>query len=242
MTLGIMQPYFFPYLPYFSLIKHCNLWISLDNVQYIQRGWVNRNRILHPSKPESTYIIIPLKKHHQKTNINEILIDDTKPYASRIMGQLTASYKKHAPYFSSVMALVESCLSSESVMLSKLNEISIKRVCEHLGIDTKISIMSQMNLDNAPVHEASNSVQKIAGVLKADTYLNAIGGTELYDSREFELANIDLKFLKQDFDPYDQRKSVFLEGLSIIDVMMYNDPNQIRNMLDHCQLVSAGEA
>jgi hypothetical protein len=83
MILGIMQPYFFPYLSYFSLIKQCDRWISLDCVQYIERGWVNRNRILHPNRAESTYINVPLKKHHQKTSIKEILIDDAQPYAGR---------------------------------------------------------------------------------------------------------------------------------------------------------------
>jgi hypothetical protein len=99
-----------------------------------------------------------------------------------------------------------------------------------------------MDLVNAPECESGNLILKTAGALKADRYLNAIGGTQLYDSREFELSHIDLKFLKQTFDPYNQSGQTFLEGLSIIDVMMFNDPSQIMFMLDHIQLISANEA
>lgn len=232
-----MQPYFFPYLGYFSLIMACDQWISLDYVQYIERGWVNRNRILHPNKPDCTYIIIPLKKHHQKTNIYEILIDNSQPYIERIIGQLTASYKKRAPHFTRVMEIVEDCLSAERIMLSKLNEICIKRVCIYLGIDTEIRVFSQMTMNDDPVQGSINPILMISKALNADRYINAIGGMKLYNNKEFQMANIELKFLKQSFDPYDQGSQVFLEGLSIIDVMMFNGPEQIRWMMNNYQLI-----
>ena len=237
-----MQPYFFPYLGYFSLIKHCDHWISYDTVQYITQGWVNRNRILHPNRLESMYIFIPLKKHHHIANINEVLIDNSQPYIERIVGQLTASYKRRSQYFSRVIEIVEYCLSTEQNKLSKLNEICIKKVCNYLGIDTDIQIHSETELGEGSLQKPDDFTIMISKALKCDSYINAIGGVHLFDNRKFEVANIDLKFLKQLFTPYEQGNQVFLEKLSIIDVMMFNDPNQIRNMLDHCQLVSAGEA
>ena len=38
-----MQPYFLPYLGYFSLIKHTDKFILLDTVQFIRHGWIERN-------------------------------------------------------------------------------------------------------------------------------------------------------------------------------------------------------
>lgn len=48
LKLGIMQPYFFPYAGYFSLIDYSDKFVFFDTSQYIKKGWVNRNRILNP--------------------------------------------------------------------------------------------------------------------------------------------------------------------------------------------------
>ena len=71
--LGIMQPYFFPYLGYFDLINRTDRWIVFDTAQYIRHGWVNRNRILH-SDSEWQYILVPLKKHSRKAAIKDIAV------------------------------------------------------------------------------------------------------------------------------------------------------------------------
>ena len=46
--VGSMQPYFLPYLGYFSLIKHADIWVVFDTPKFIRHGWIERNRILSP--------------------------------------------------------------------------------------------------------------------------------------------------------------------------------------------------
>ena len=46
MKLGIMQPYFFPYIGYFQLINAVDEFLVYDNVNFIKKGWINRNNIL----------------------------------------------------------------------------------------------------------------------------------------------------------------------------------------------------
>ena len=87
MVLGIMQPYFFPYLGYFDLINRCDKWIVFDTPQYIRHGWINRNRILHPQQGWQ-YIIVPVKKHKRDTPINQIEIVPPALWSPRILGQL----------------------------------------------------------------------------------------------------------------------------------------------------------
>ena len=48
MKLGIMQPYFFPYLGHFALIAAVDEWVVFDIPQYTRKSWINRNRVLHP--------------------------------------------------------------------------------------------------------------------------------------------------------------------------------------------------
>ena len=97
MKLGIMQPYFFPYIGYFSLIKHTDDFILLDTVQFIRHGWIERNRILKPSDGWQ-YIMVPLKKHSRETLIKNIEINNEQQWKEKILAQLQ-HYKKQAPYF-----------------------------------------------------------------------------------------------------------------------------------------------
>ena len=74
MTLGIMQPYFMPYIGYFQLMKAVDRYVVYDDVNYIKRGWVNRNNIL--VNGEKRMFTITLKKASQNKLFNEIVIGD----------------------------------------------------------------------------------------------------------------------------------------------------------------------
>ena len=111
MKLALMQPYFFPYLGYFDIINSVDKWVVFDNAQYIRRGWIHRNRILHPRKGWQ-YIVVPIKKHSHKTVIKDIMIDNEQNWKRKIIRKLQ-HYKKKAPYFDETIAFVEDCLAIE---------------------------------------------------------------------------------------------------------------------------------
>jgi len=87
MKLGIMQPYFFPYLGHFDLIYKTDRWIVFDTPQYIRQGWVNRNRILGPNSGWQ-YITVPTRKHHRDNPIRDILVKEGKDWRERVCRQL----------------------------------------------------------------------------------------------------------------------------------------------------------
>ncbi|MCA9171698.1 MAG: WbqC family protein, partial [Planctomycetales bacterium] len=95
MIVGLMQPYFFPYVGYFDLIHEVDLWVVFDTVQYIRRGWMNRNRVLHPDTGWQ-YINVPIDRCPQTTAIEQVQIVATHDWRSRILGQLQ-HYRRHAP-------------------------------------------------------------------------------------------------------------------------------------------------
>lgn len=237
MKLGIMQPYFFPYLGYFALIKYTDKWIVFDNVQYIERGWINRNRIINPTKPEDMYINIPLENHHRDILIKDVLISSNENYKEKILAQLWTSYKKRAKYFNNVYKLVEEVLSLDTKSITDLNVYALKKVNEYLGIPFNYEIFSKMNLIIDEVHDPGEWALNISKALNANEYVNPPGGIELFDKEKFYQNNIELKFLKINLKPYNQKKAKFLEGLSIIDVMMFNSANEIRDMLDDYQII-----
>ena len=233
MKLGIMQPYFFPYLGYFSLINETDKWIVFDTVQYIEHGWVNRNRIIHATKPESTYITIPLQMHSQKTCIKDITISQNEQYIEKILGQIKTSYKRRAPYFKEIYGLVENCLDAEKNSLVDLNVYSLRKVCDYLSIDFDYQIFSKMDLAIKPVNDAGEWALNISEAMNADEYINPPGGKGLFDGEKFAKANIKLKFIENNLPTYNQKKSAFISGLSILDVMMFNSPEETVRMIEN---------
>ena len=232
MKLGIMQPYFFPYLGYFALIKYTDKWIVFDNVQYIERGWINRNRIINPTKPEDMYISIPLENHHREVLIKDVLVSNNENYKDKILAQIWGAYKKRGNYFNSVYKIVEEVLSLNTRNLTELNIYALKMITEYLNIPFNYEVFSKMNLNIDKVHTPDEWALNISKSLNADTYVNPPGGMNLFDKEKFEKNNINLEFLKVNLKPYNQKKAFFIDGLSIIDVMMFNSVKEINQMLD----------
>lgn len=240
MKLGIMQPYFFPYLGYFALIKYTDKWIVFDTVQYIERGWINRNRIINPTKPEDMYINIPLENHHRDILIKDVLISNNENYKEKILSQLWTAYKKRANYFNNVYKLVEDVLSLNTRSITELNVYALKKVNDYLNIPFDYEVFSKMNLAIDEVHDSGEWALNISKALNASEYVNPPGGIELFDKEKFDQNDIALKFLRINLKPYNQKKVKFIESLSIIDVMMFNSVNSINEMLNDYELIIKG--
>jgi hypothetical protein len=230
MTLGIMQPYFFPYLGYFDLINCSDRWVVFDTAQYIRHGWVNRNRILHPREGWQ-YIIVPLKKYSRDTMIKDVEISDDPGWRSRILGQIQ-HYRKRAPYFKEVNMLVEDCLESEEGLLSRLNVAIMERVSQYLGIPFEYDYFSEMDLELGPVEGPGDWALRISEAMGAKEYVNPPGGIEIFDPARFEKLGIRLTIRNLPSIEYVCRGYEFIPGLSIIEVLMWNQPDKVREYLN----------
>jgi hypothetical protein len=236
MKLGIMQPYFLPYLGYFSLIKHTDKFILFDSVQFIKHGWIERNRIL---KPQSgwQYIAVPLLKHSRDTKIKDIKIKNAPDWRNTIFSQLE-HYKRRAPFYQDTIDILMDALYIDTESIVKLNEHILKVICHYIGIEFEVDIYSEMNLKidevNAPDEWALNICKALENV---EEYWNPEGGLEFFDRKKYEKEGIKINFLKMNLLRYTQRRSEFEAGLSIIDVMMFNEPSKINKMLDDYDLL-----
>ena len=230
MKLGIMQPYFFPYLGYFDLINYSDRWIVFDTVQYIRHGWVNRNRILHPEQGWQ-YIVVPLKKHSRGTAIRDIEIGKDPMWYQRILGQ-NQHYKKKAPYFCETYRLLEECLSIEERSISRLNVAILKKICLYLGVPFEYEYFSEMQLELESVDEPGDWALRISEKIKAEEYVNPPGAAEIFDSSKFEASGIKLTIRKRLPFEYACSGYEFVSGLSIIDVLMWNQPDKVKKYLD----------
>lgn len=230
MILGSMQPYFFPYLGYFDLINCADKWIVFDTVQYIRHGWINRNRIHHP-KEGWQYIIVPLTKHSHDAAIKDVEIDHGQPWKQRIVGQLQ-HYKRVAPYFRATMQLVDGCLASDEDSISRLNAFILEHVCAHLGLHFEPNMFSHMDLELGAIEEPADWSLRMAEALGAEEYVNPPGGANIYDARRF--ADHGVKLTIRHLPPMEYRcgRYEFIPSLSIIDLLMFNQPEEIKTYLD----------
>lgn len=234
MKIGIMQPYFFPYLGYFSLIKHTEKWIFFDTVQHIKKGWINRNRVLKP-KEGWQYIVVPVDRSTKGALIKDVLIDESKFWDEKILAQLE-HYKKSAPYYRDVIDFLEDCFSYKINKLSSLNIHLLENTCNYLKIDMDYEIYSEMNLEIEDISGPGDWALRISQAVGADTYINPPGGVDIFDKNKYKGNGIDLQFLKVNLCKYSQKRSSFEEALSIIDVMMFNSIEEINKMLDNYEI------
>ncbi|GHV70715.1 hypothetical protein FACS189420_2960 [Bacteroidia bacterium] len=226
MKLGIMQPYFLPYIGYFQLINAVDVFVVYDNIKYTKKGWINRNRFLLNGK--DTLFTIPISKDSDFLDIKDRHIADNFD-KKKIITQLKSSYSKN-PEYQKVMPLVEDCILCMDNNLFDYIFYSLGIICTYLNIKTQFQISSQIDIN----HElkGQNKVLEICKKMNASVYINAIGGQELYSKEIFKNNGMDLKFIKSNGIEYPQFKHEFVPWLSIIDVMMFNSKEKISDYLN----------
>lgn len=226
-----------PYLGYVSLIKNTDEFILFDTVQFIRHGWIERNRILKPNGGWQ-YIQVPIiKQNGRETIIKDIKINNSENWKSKILAQIQ-HYKKRAPYYNRVVELLNDVFKPKYDDIVALNRVSLERICQYLGIDKKLSVFSEMCLDIAPVTAPDEWALNICKAIDgADEYWNPVGGLSFFDKCKYQNAGIKICFQETILTPYRQLGNEFESGLSIIDVMMFNSPESINEMLDNYRLL-----
>lgn len=229
MTLAIMQPYLFPYIGYWQLINAVDTFVIFDDVNFIKKGYINRNSIMVGGK--SQQFTLELVGASQNKLINEIEVGNN---SKKLLKTIEISYKK-AQYFEAVFPIIVDILNQEEKNLSKFIGYSLEKLSDYLEIDTKFIYSSDIKKDNTL--KAQDKILDICKKLNATNYINAIGGKELYDKEKFQSENIKLNFLETKATEYKQFKNEFISYLSIVDVLMFNSIDEVKNMLNKFNLI-----
>jgi WbqC-like protein len=234
MKVGIMQPYFFPYIGYWQLIHATDTFVLFDDVQYIRHGWINRNRIINPAGGWQ-YIQIPVAKHHHTELIRNITARTGDDWRAKLLGQLD-HYKRRAPHYHETVEMVRTILAElDDPRICRINFAILSGICGALGVDRKMLISSECGFAYSGVADAGEWALRIAEQLRADTYINPISGAELFDPAKFAASGIALSFLQPDDIVYP-RRGAFEPWLSIIDVLMFNGVEGTKALLSRYSL------
>jgi len=227
MKVAVMQPYLFPYLGYFQLIHAADRFVVFDDVNYINKGWINRNNLL--VNGAATLFTVPLRDAGQNKKINDIELSPDTAWRAKLLKTVEFNYKK-TPLFGTVFPLLQQVFYGPHIHIAALNLHALRMVCGYLGIDTEIVPSSDI-YGNAAL-KGQERIVDICRKENADIYINPMGGVDLYDAADFARHGIELRFLKPQAVPYPQNAKTFVPWLSMIDVLMNNPREKVVEMLD----------
>jgi hypothetical protein len=258
MKLGIMQPYFFPYIGYFQLINAVDKYILYENLQYIKDGWMHKNRVLVKNHGPK-YISLNIAEKSSFKNIIDINIIDDDRWKRKLLRTIQQNYS-NSKYYQEVYPLIEHLITIHEKNLHYYNSKIILEICNYLNIDTYIQyqnknyiILEKCLEDKFDLQKKDNNCQlitydenynkKTVRVIeickneKADIFINPIGGKSLYSKNQFKNNNIKLFFLKTKNINYEQLSAEFFSNLSIIDVLMNCGKDRTKRLLNEYRLV-----
>ncbi|MFZ5491984.1 MAG: WbqC family protein [Pseudomonadota bacterium] len=226
--LAIMQPYLFPHLGYFQLIRAVDAFVVYDDVNYIKGGWINRNYIL--ANGDKQLITLPLQGASPNKLINQVEVGGQH----KILQSLRHSYGK-APHFDAVYPMLADIFAQAEKNLARFLDYQLRRICDHLGLRPQWHISSVLDKDKGL--RGQDKILAICQELGTTHYINVPGGRALYDQPSFAARGLRLSFIQPRPVSYRQFGTGFVPGLSIIDVMMFNDREQCARLLGEYDLV-----
>ena len=225
MKLAIMQPYFFPYIGYFQLISAVDLFIVYDNIKYTKKGWITRNRILQNGK-DALFFPLSLKGDSDHLNICDrtLSVDFDR---DKLLGRVHGAYRR-APHFVQTFPLVEAGYAvrgHESFPI--FASIDYRDVRASWYRNRYQGILGHCY--RSQFEESGQGACAKCERVGANTYVNSIGGTELYDKRilcgQGDRIGISPSCI---ISSIRNSAMVFVPWLSIIDVLMFNSLDAVR--------------
>jgi hypothetical protein len=231
MIVAITQPYFLPYIGYFQMMARADTFVLFDDVSFIKKGWINRNRILLNGTEH--LFTLPVEKASQNRSIREHQLFEPASALAELNRTFRQAYA-NTPYFAENYPVVEGILKSDETNLADFLAFSLERLRDFLGLKTKI--ISSSSIPRPPEEKGATRILGLAESLGATTYLNLPGGRSLYDPAVFRARGMTLKFIAPAEVRYSQSGPNFLPWLSILDVMMYNSRSATQSLLTKSSL------
>jgi hypothetical protein len=215
MRLGVMQPYFFPYLEQFRLIAACDMWMSRNRILNRDKGW--------------SYLSVPVL-HERGGMVAKTRLAGHLDWRGSLRKRLRV-YEAHAPHYEETRRLVDEIVAADHQTLVDLDVAAISRICRLLGIATPIRRLSRLELDLPSECGPGEWALFIAEALGADEYRNPSGGEHLFDPAQFAAHGIELTFHRHIDIAYPTGPFPFVPDLSVLDTLMWLDRSSVQALL-----------
>lgn len=227
MIVGVMQPYFLPYFEHFRLLAACDRWIVFDVTQFTRKSWMTRNRVLNREKG-TAYVSLPVRHTGLDTIIKDAALDNATDWRRKLFDRLRV-YAKEAPHYRAVTEGLADVLKADFDTLPQVNVALLRWACAELGITTPIDICSDLGIDFPEDCGPGDWALHVTKAVGATEYRNPSGGRALFDPDLYARHGITLSFHEHRPRTYDTGSFAFVPDLSIVDWMMWNPPETLRD-------------
>lgn len=228
-TVAIMQPYIFPYIGYFQLIEKSDAFIFYDDVAFIKGGWIHSNKVLAPGGGIYSFSVSLDGGQSSSRSIANTPLSTKRDWQRKLTRTLRESYIR-APHVERVSALVDEVLTAPSESIADLACRSIRTICSYIGLTPHFEQSSHFSPETVNQGRTERLIT-MTHRLGGQRYLNLDGGRAFYNPTSFEASGIELRFLTPRLDTYLQgRRSNFAPSLSVIDILMWNQPEIVYEM------------
>ena len=220
--VAVMQPYAFPYFGYLQLMKCVDHFVFMDDVTFIKKGFMNRNKII--SNGEEQLFTIPVLKISQNKKINEHYVGSG--WSTKLIKSIEHNYQK-SPYFEEYSVHLFPLIKElEDKKFSDACVLIFETIADILNITSKWHLSSSFRVEHL---KAEQKIITICNELDADMYINPIGGLSLdfYTQEVFD--PIQLRFIKRQDS---------LPSTSVIDLLFRFGSEELRNNIDKYELIN----
>jgi len=217
--ITIHQPDFFPWLGFFDRWKKSDLYIALDDVQFLRRGWHHRDKI--KTKTGVSWLTVPIVKRGKYNQlINETEIDNSIDWRSRCLNAIHFNYKK-APNFEYCFKKIEDIYGKNHQFLIDLNKDIMNFAACELSIDTPLIFSSKYKIKST----STQRLVELVGLVEGTTYLTGLGSRDYLDESIFNDEGVKVDWYDFQHPVYEQLHGDFIPGLSCLDFLMMRTKN-----------------
>jgi hypothetical protein len=227
-VLTAHQPVYLPWLGLFHKIALADTFVSFDRVQYLPKDWNNRNRVRTAAGP--VWLSVPVhKKGHREKPLDEIEIDNGKPWQRKHWRTLEMSYGK-APHFAAYHDFFGDVYNREWTHLAELNDHMLRWFLDTLGIGVRFEWASDHDFQGAK----SALVLDMCRTLGADRFVFGALGRDYADLDAFAAAGVGVVFQDYRHPTYPQFHGGFEPHMSVVDLLFNCGP-------DSLEIITAGQ-
>jgi len=226
-TAALMQPTFLPWVGYFALIRAADVFVFLDDFQFVRRSFHQRNRIF-VARGKFDWVTVPVDhKGQQDVSLVEVTprLDEVR---GKLVGMLRHAYAQ-APFLKPLLPEIEAWIRAPHATLADLNIGFIEMAARWLGIETRFVRSSTLGASGVRSSRIADVLRRVG----AKTYLSARGAADyMIADGVFPLADVQTVFQSYTPAPYAQVQSpAFVPYLSVLDVVLQVGPTEARTVL-----------
>jgi hypothetical protein len=225
MILTAHQPLYLPWLGLIHKVALSDKFCLLDDVQFADRDFIHRNRVLS-ANGSPKWLSIPVeKKNHRTLKIKDIQVlgNDWVESHLQIIRNAYCNHKYFPEYFPEISSTMKNVNSKYLIdyTIPLLNYLFIK-----FGCKPEITFSSDFAIEK----KKSELIQELSVLHSATTYLSGVQGKNYLDIASFEAEGVKVAFQEFHTKPYPQESSTFQAGLSAIDLLFNSGPECRANL------------